>query len=448
MNLPNNLIKIMEIFNQNGYKSYLVGGSLRDIILGRSPKDYDIATDALPNETISLMKDHDLKVIETGIKFGTVTVHIEKDQYEVTTFRIDGDYSNLRHPDEVTFSNDLIKDLSRRDFTMNAIAYNIQEGFIDPFLGKEDINSKIIRSVRSAEERFQEDALRMLRAIRFVSQLTFDIDPNTKDAIFHLHSNIKHISKERIRDELIRTIMGENPKKSFNLMVQTKILKDILPELYDCVGFDQDNPYHIEDIFDHTMTVVDLCEYDLEMRFAALLHDIGKAKTFTKDKKGIGHFYNHEKVSYELSLDILDRLRFPNKFKENVSYLVLKHMTIHEKLNKLKIKRMLNESSFEIMEKLFSLQRADSLSSSKKEEKLETIHKYETILKEIKENKEPISLKDLKIDGNMLLKLGLKNKQIGNALGFALNNVVIDPSLNDEDSLLNLIKNNIDKFKD
>lgn len=446
MKLPNNLMKIINIFMENGFKSYLVGGSLRDIVLGRSPKDYDIATNALPEETISIMNDNKLKVIETGIKFGTVTVLVEKDQYEVTTFRIDGDYSNSRHPDEVTFSNDLIKDLSRRDFTMNAIAYNEEEGFIDPFLGKGDIERKIIRSVRSPEERFQEDALRMLRAIRFVSQLDFDIEPNTKEAISSLHSNINHVSKERVRDELIKILMGKNPKKSFSLMVETKILKDILPELYDCAGFNQNNPYHFEDIFHHTLTVVDLCEYDLEIRVAALLHDIGKAKTFTLDKRGVGHFYNHERVSYELSLDILDRLRFPNKFKEDVSYLVLKHMTIHQKLNKAKIKKMLNESSFEILEKLFKLQRADSLSSSKKEGNLEKISRCEDILKEIKENNEPISIKDLKINGNILLEMGLKNKQIGMALHFALNNVIVDPSLNNEETLKNLVKEKLNDF--
>ncbi len=383
MDLPKNLIKIMNLFTTNGYKTYLVGGSLRDFILGKTPKDYDIATNALPEETKTIMKQNKIKVIETGIKFGTVTALIEKDQYEITTFRIDGDYSNSRHPDQVIFSNDLIKDLSRRDFTMNAIAYNEEEGFVDPFSGKQDIENKIIRSVRDANERFNEDALRMLRAVRFMSQLDFDIDQNTKNAISSLHMNINHISKERIREELTKTIMGKNAKKSFNLMAETKILKDILPELYECVDFNQENPYHVEDIFNHTLTVVDLCEFDPEIRYAALFHDIGKAKTFSKDKKGIGHFYNHEKVSYKLSINIFKRLKFSNKFKENVLFLVLNHMIIHEKINKAKIKRLLNESNYELLLKLFKLQRADSLSSSKKQEKIEKIEKCEMLLKEI-----------------------------------------------------------------
>jgi len=446
MNLPDNLIKIMNLYTDNGFKIYLVGGSLRDIILGKVPKDYDVATDALPEDTKSLMKKNNIKVIETGIKFGTVTIIMEKEQYEVTTFRIDGDYSNLRHPDEVIFSNDLVKDLSRRDFTMNAIAYNESEGYIDPFLGKEDIKNNIIRSVRDARERFQEDALRMLRAIRFVSQLDFDIEQDTKDAILALSKNINYISKERIREELVKCLLGKNVKKCFNIMAETKILENILPELSDCVGFDQKNPYHIEDIFDHTLTVVDLCEYDIEIRFAALLHDIGKAKTFSIDKNQVGHFYNHEKVSYELSKNILDRLKFSNKFKEDVLFLVSNHMTIHEKLNKIKIKKMLNGSSFELLEKLFKLFRADSESSFKKQDKLEKIDRCEMLLKEIKDDKEPICIKDLKIDGNDLIDIGLKYKQIGNALKFLLNNVIMDPFLNNKDDLIKLVKENLNKF--
>ncbi len=446
MRIPNNLTKIMNIFKEHGYKIYLVGGSLRDMVLKKEPKDYDLATDALPLDTKSIMEKNNIKVLETGLKFGTVTVMVGKDQYEVTTFRIDGDYSNLRHPDEVIFSDDIIKDLSRRDFTMNALAYNEEEGFIDPFLGKTDIENKIIRSVRDPKDRFKEDALRMLRAIRFVSQLNFKLEDNTKDAILNLHKNIRYISKERIREELIKTVMGKNPKKAFKEMVNTKILKEILPELYECVGFNQENPFHTEDIFNHTLSVIELCEDDLEVKFAALLHDIGKAKTFTKDKRGIGHFYNHEKISYKLSEKILERLKFSNKFKEDVLYLVLNHMTIHEKMDKIKIKKMLNNSSFELLEKLFKLQTADALSSHKKQDKLEKINNCKILLKEIKENADPISIKDLSINGNNLISLGLKQKQIGIALKYALNKVIIDPDLNNKTVLLKLIEENMSNF--
>ena len=311
--------------------AYIVGGSVRDFKIGISePKDYDITTNALPEEIIKIFD----KTIPTGIQHGTVTVMINGQGYEVTTYRIDGEYLDNRRPEGVTFVSNLKEDLARRDFTINALAFNEENGLIDYFGGIEDLNSKIIRAVGEPNKRFQEDALRMLRAIRFAARLDFHIEEKTLNGIKTNCNLILNVSNERIRDELCKILISDNPSKALRLLEETKILALILPELQAAVGFNQQNPHHDKDIFEHILAVVENCPAKLNLRVAGLLHDIAKPQCFTIDKEGIGHFYGHDRKGAVLSEQILRRLKFDNESISKISTLVKEHMNVLRKANR------------------------------------------------------------------------------------------------------------------
>ncbi|MCJ7691441.1 MAG: CCA tRNA nucleotidyltransferase, partial [Clostridiaceae bacterium] len=304
MIIPADVKIILDTLKNNGYESYIVGGSVRDFVMGLSmPKDYDIATSAMPEEIIRLF----LKTIPTGIKHGTVTVMLNGEGYEVTTYRIDGQYLDNRRPEAVTFVSNLKEDLARRDFTINALALNVEDDVIDYFGGLDDLADKIIRAVGEPNKRFQEDALRMLRAIRFAARLEFHIEEKTLEAIKVNCNLILNISSERIRDELSKMLLSNNSGVALRLLEETKLLGFILPELQKAVGFNQLNPHHDKDIFNHTLSVVENCPLSLNLRVAALLHDIAKPDCFTLDKSGVGHFYGHDKKSVMLTQQILKR---------------------------------------------------------------------------------------------------------------------------------------------
>ncbi|QLY80053.1 CCA tRNA nucleotidyltransferase [Clostridium intestinale] len=438
---PKDVQYVIDTLTKNNYEAFLVGGCVRDILLDTKPKDYDITTNALPEQVMSLFS----KTIPTGLKHGTVTVLINDTPYEVTTYRIDGDYKDNRRPEDVQFVSSLKDDLSRRDFTINALAYNNKDGLQDFFNGTEDLSSRLIKAVGDADKRFNEDALRMLRAIRFSCQLNFNIELKTLKAIEKNSSLILNISSERIRDELCKILISPNPAKGFRLLNTTGILKYILPDLQKAVGFDQKTPYHDKDIFEHTLSVVENVPNDLTLRLAALFHDIGKPQCFFVGEDGIGHFYEHQKVGKDLSKNILKDLSFDNDTIDKVSTLVREHMSILFNPKSAAIKRLINRVGKELIFDLYELQKADILSSAPPFIALEALESTKEKTKEILEADEPLDKSSLNINGNILMKsLNIKpGKIVGEIIDYLMNKVIDEPKLNNEADLLILARDYI-----
>lgn len=432
--VPQNVDFIIDKFYKNNYEAFMVGGCIRDALLNKQPKDYDIATSAKPEETIKLFE----KTIPTGLQHGTVTILIDKDQFEVTTYRKDGDYKDNRHPDNVIFVSNIKDDLSRRDFTINAFAYNKKEGLKDFFNGKEDLKNKLIRSVGDPDRRFNEDALRMLRAIRFSSQLDFNIENKTLKSIAKNKDLIKNISIERIRDELCKILISNNPKKGLSLLKELGLIDYILPEILPCIDFKQNNPYHNEDVFSHILSVVENTPNNLIIRLSALFHDIGKPECFFLDDKGFGRFYRHDIKGEEITKKTLKRLRFDNKTINIVSKLVREHMHVLDSPSPNAIRRLISRVGQDNINLLFDLQEADIKSLSIKDEPLAKLYAMKSKATEILNSKNPLSVKDLDINGKILiLKLNLKpGKNIGKTLNHLLDMVIENPDLNTEAILL------------
>jgi len=438
MFIPKDVKIILDTLKNNGYESYIVGGSIRDSQIGTSlPKDYDVTTNALPEEIIKLFD----KTVPTGIKHGTVTVMINGDGYEVTTYRIDGEYLDNRRPDAVTFVSNLKEDLARRDFTINALAFNQEDGLIDYFGGIEDLDNKIIRAVGEPNKRFQEDALRMLRAIRFAARLNFCIEEKTLEAIKLNSHLILNVSNERIRDELCKILVSINTTKALRLLEDTKLLEFILPELQVAVGFNQQNHHHDKDIFEHILAVVEKCPPSLNLRVAGLLHDIAKPDCFTIDKDGVGHFYGHDKKGVIISEQILRRLRFDNQNISKIIILVKEHMNICAMPTNASVKRLINRVGVDLVRDLFALQRADALGSRFSQIRLEEIDRVEEITMTILESKVPLSIKELAVNGGDLMsEFSLKpGEEIGVMLEFLLDKVLENPQFNSKEKLLAII---------
>lgn len=404
---------IIATLQDAGFPSYYVGGCVRDSLLGREPKDWDIATTATPTE----VKAHFDKVIPTGEKHGTVTVLVGAMPFEVTTFRTDGDYSDGRRPDVVHFVRDINEDLSRRDFTINAMAYDpFTQKIIDPFGGMQDIEKEMIRCVGEPKERYTEDALRMLRAIRFSSQLDMGIEGRTLIKIQHCKDLIKNVSVERIRDELVKMLLSPTPDTALGTLAMTELLDYILPELVACVGFSQHSKRHRKDVFDHILDVVVHTKPKLELRLAALLHDIAKPVTFTQGEDGEGHFYGHDEKGAEMARVILNRLRFDNATITRVVKLVEHHMKRYSKLRSASVKRFMNQVGIDYLDDLFALMRADC--ASMKEPDFTEVDYLEGEVRKVLEAEEAFSMKDLAINGRDLIEMGYKP---GPALGHLLN---------------------------
>ncbi len=410
-----------------GYEAYAVGGCVRDMIMGQKYQDTDITTSALPEEIKDTFSD--FRTVDTGIKHGTVTVIINGTPLEITTYRIEKGYSDGRHPDEVVFTRSLEEDLKRRDFTVNSIAYSTENGFIDPFGGKEDIERKIIRCVGNPAERFAEDSLRILRGLRFSSVLGFEIEKNTADAMRECKELLNIISKERIFSELSKLLCGKNVREV--IVNYSDILEVILPEIRGMNGFDQHNFHHIYDILTHTAAVTESIPPVPYLRFAALFHDCGKTDCFSLDEKGIGHFYSHPSISAKKTDEALIRLKSDTKTREKVVKLVKVHDTPIEESERI-IKKRLRSMGDELFFDLIKLQRADTKGLSPefhdREKHFDTLEK---MAKQIIESEECFSLKDLKINGNDLIKEGFSGKEIGTALSSALE-AVIDGKLKNE----------------
>ena len=420
MLLPSEIELCLSLLNQNGYSAYVVGGAVRDHLVGRQINDYDVCTDALPNEVEGVF--HDYRVIETGIKHGTVTVFFGPSSVEITTFRTDGSYSDGRHPDSVDFTRDIVKDLSRRDFTVNAIAYSPIEGYIDPFCGIGDISSKVIRCVGDPTRRFSEDALRILRALRFSATLGFTINNETSNAILTLKNNLSLVSKERVRDEIKKLICG---KDMFRVMNDYRdIMALIIPDISATFDYNQNNPHHDFDLYTHIVKTVSNLPCDPTLRFSGLLHDIAKPITESKDNNGISHFYAHAHHSAEMAEKILRDLRFSNVEIKRIVTLIRHHDGVIEETESA-VSRKLSKIGKDLYFDLLDLQRADN-ASQKLNTSLRTEHN-ESLRKIANDilSKEPcLSLSDLALNGNDMIDMGYKGKEIGKALTLLFNAVL------------------------
>ena len=432
MEIPNAVEYILMHLEFNGYKAYLVGGSTRDIFNYKNPKDYDICSNATPEQVKKLFN----KVILTGERHGTVTIVLNNEHYEVTTLRKDGIYKDNRSPEEVYFTNDLKEDVSRRDFTINSICIDVNRNVYDYFGGIKDIENKIIRAVGKAENRYNDDSLRMIRAIRFSCQHNFIIEENTLQAIVRNAYLIQMISKERIRDELCKILMSDYPSKGIRLLQETGLLQYIIPELCDCVGFKQYNIHHDKDVFEHTLKVLDNTPKILEVRLGALLHDIAKPKTFSIDDNGVGHFIGHHIEGEKVAEDILTRLKFDNKTINTVKILVRFHMDRYDKIRTTNIKKFINRVGIENLDNLFELQIADVLGSAKEYQDFSNVINIKEQCYKIINEKQPLTVKDLTINGHDLMEIGFKQgKEIGITLNWLLEMVLINPDLNNYEDL-------------
>ena len=437
--LPLEVKSILYQLNEHGHEAYVVGGCVRDSILQRPIHDWDICTSATPEETIQVFKDQE--VIPTGLQHGTVTLVINHTPFEITTFRIDGDYSDSRRPDSVKFTTDIIEDLSRRDFTINAMAYHPSVGLIDPFNGIEDIQYQKIRCVGNAKERFGEDALRILRAIRFASRLEFSIEPETDWQIHKLYKNLENISVERINSEFCKIALSNN------FCVELLLYKDVfslfIPELKDMIDFPQNNPWHIYDVFGHTVHAVENCESDdLITRLAVFFHDFGKPHSYQDGDDGVRHFKGHAKVGAEMTDCIMSRLRFDNNTRSKVVELIGCHDATIE-VGKKYVKRWLNKIGEEQFRRLLKVKEADNKAQNIElsNERIGEFDKINSLIDEVLQEKECFSLKDLAVDGKDLITIGYKPSRV---LGITLNNLldmVINGEIeNEKDKLLDYVK--------
>ncbi|HTY13692.1 MAG TPA: CCA tRNA nucleotidyltransferase [Candidatus Omnitrophota bacterium] len=432
---PAGALNIIRTLKGGGFKCYLVGGCVRDLLLGKSPSEWDLTTDATPEQVGKSFK----KVIPTGIDFGTVTVLIDDSPYEVTTFRRDERYTDGRHPNSVTYSRDLAEDLSRRDFTVNAMAYDPVSGeFVDKYSGTADLKAKLIRAVGDPLKRFGEDGLRSLRACRFAAVLNFDIEPGTFSAISVTLDISKKVALERVHDELVKMLKAEKPSIGFELMRRSGLLDLFLPELVSCHGIEQPPEYHKYDVYWHSLFSCDAAPADnLVARLAALLHDISKPACKVEYT-----FYNHDQTGAELSEGILKRLKFSNEIISKVSNLIRNHMFDYKPAwSDSAVRRFMRRVGPENLEDLFALRRADTRAMGR-DIGDEYIGELKGRIGKIIEDEHALHVKDLKIDGTDVMKaLSIPpGPKVGEALNALLEKVLDDPALNERETLLKLLR--------
>lgn len=422
-----NALEVLKKINDAGYEAYIAGGAVRDILMDKEPHDYDIASAATPAEIKQIFS----RTVDTGIKHGTITVIENKSSYEVTTFRRDGSYEDGRHPDGVEFVNDVREDCLRRDFTINAMMYSPKTGILDFFGGRDDLKSHIIRCVGNPDKRFSEDALRMLRAVRFRAALDFDIEPATELAIKKNAVRIKKVSSERILEELNKILISDHPDYIRDLH-RLGLLKYIIPQLERCFGEPQKNKYHIYDVGEHIMHTVKNTPPDLILRWAALLHDTGKPCCPSVDSNGIIHFYGHHRESRRITLDVLHRLHMDSSSIRDIALLVENH-DYRVEPSFTAVKRMMAKTGEELFEKLLLLQKADNMAKSPKHlpEKLKRINNAMNIYKRIIESGQPYRISDLVVNGSDLMKVGYRQgRELGDTLRILLDEVIVNPELN------------------
>jgi tRNA nucleotidyltransferase (CCA-adding enzyme) len=430
LTLPKEVRHIIDKLESQGFDAFAVGGCIRDAFLGHTPKDWDISTSALPEETIACFEGY--SIIPTGIQHGTVTVRVNNLSFEVTTFRLDGVYSDGRRPDEVEFVHDIERDLSRRDFTMNALAFN--SALVDPFGGVHDIEHKIIRCVGDANRRFSEDALRIMRALRFASVLGFALENTTADALVAHKMSLRDVSVERIANELNRLLLGTNVRKI--LQDCGDVLAEFLPEIRASFQFPQNNPHHCFDVWEHTAVAISMAPVDSVVRLALLFHDVGKPSCYT-ESGGVGHFYGHDAISASMAEEALARLNYSTEIRKTVKLLVQYHdQTIIPQTRN--IKRWLNKVPLSVFRRLLAVKRADlsAQACEFREERLVELAAVESLLEEIIAEQQCFSLKDLAVNGDDILRLGAQGIEVGKVLQDLLNRVIDEELPNEQRALL------------
>jgi tRNA nucleotidyltransferase (CCA-adding enzyme) len=430
--IPQKAKIIFELLEKSGYECFLVGGCVRDMLMGKEPHDIDITTNATPNEIKAVFCDY--HTLDIGAKHGTITVMLESEAIEITTYRQESAYTDGRHPDSVIFTRSITDDLSRRDFTCNAIAYSPTVGIVDPFDGQSDIKSKTLRCVGIPAERFKEDSLRILRGLRFASVLGFTIEEDTTKAMYSCRELINIVSPERIFIELSKLVCGKNAGEIISNY--SDILAVTLPEIKDMKGFEQHNFHHRYDVLNHTAKVVDSVYPAVDLRLAALFHDCGKPDCFSLDDNGVGHFYSHASISANKADSALTRLRCDNDTRKKVVKLVKIHDSPIEPDPKV-IKKKLQKYGENLFFDLIKLQRADNMGLAPEFlYRQQTYDKLEEIARQIIEENQCFSLKDLAVNGRDMISLGLKGKDIGTALDELLKAVIEEKCQNDIESLL------------
>ncbi|MFW6066749.1 MAG: CCA tRNA nucleotidyltransferase [Myxococcota bacterium] len=438
--IPEPVLDICGRLEDSGYRAWVVGGSLRDLLLGREVNDWDIATDARPKQVQGVFR----RVVPTGIQHGTVTVLHRGGQYEVTTLRGETTYSDGRHPDRVYFVDEIEADLARRDFTVNAIAYDpVQQSVADPFDGLGDLDRRTIRAVGDPKERFDEDGLRVLRAARFVATLEFDLDPETEAAIRPALSTFRKVSHERVREEWMKALKAPAPSRAFEVMRRTGILEVTLPELVDQVGCEQ-NRYHAYDVWTHTLACLDAMEGDAVERLAALLHDLGKPRSRgVSDKTGDYTFYDHEKIGARMADAWMRDYRFSNAERDKVVRMVRHHLIVYApEWTDSAVRRFIRRVGTDLVDPLIRLARADALAKGRPvAEELGMLDELTDRVRRELEAGSALSARDLAIDGKQVMdRLGIApGPAVGRALDRLLERVLEDPSLNDRDRLLALL---------
>lgn len=431
--LPDKVNIIIHTLQSHGYEAYAVGGCVRDSILGRAPEDWDITTSAMPEETKALFSH----TFDTGIAHGTITVLLDREGFEVTTYRVDGKYEDSRHPSEVTFVRNLKEDLLRRDFTINAMAYNEKDGLVDIFGGMEDIEAEIIRCVGDAKARFSEDALRILRGVRFAAQLGFEIEDGTREGMRLLAPTLEKISAERIQAELMKLLLSPRPdmlREAWKL----GITKEFLPEFDLAMATEQETPHHRYTVGEHILHTLQNIRSDRVLRLVMLLHDLGKPEVKTIDEHGVAHFKGHAEKSREIVRKVLKRLKFDNATLQSVEKLVYYH-DYRMPVTRKNVRRAMNKIGEELFPLYLEVRRADVLAQSmyQQQEKLADIDGVEVLYQEIVAAGQCVTLKDLAVTGKDLIAAGIEpGKQIGETLNRLLDLVIETPSLNTKETLL------------
>lgn len=433
MDMPKNVDTAINLLQSAGFEAYAVGGCVRDSLLGKTPNDWDITTSAKPEDMKSVFAD--FHCIDTGIKHGTVTVVIDGEPLEITTFRLDGEYEDNRHPKSVTFTADLGADLGRRDFTVNAMAYSKKTGTVDLFDGQNDLKNKIIRCVGDPDRRFNEDALRILRALRFASALDFEIEEKTAQSLLKNCALLGNISEERIAKELLKLVCGKGAKRI--LTDFAPVLFEILPELQPMYKNSHDNPHHCYDIYEHTLIAVESIDPEPTLRFAMLLHDCGKPAVKKFDENGVAHFYGHQRISAEISAQILARLKVSNKFRDEILFLVSNHDRWELYENTEKMPRYLSKFGLDGVLKLLKVMRADVLAQSPEYRyRLDQIADAEEIAKNLAAQKPCLSLSELQINGRTLMDIGIpQGRKLGAVLAQLLDEVIDGVTKNTQEAL-------------
>ena len=431
MYLPKTIQSCIQALEDAGHAAYVVGGCVRDHCLGLRPQDYDMCTSATPEQTEEVFRDH--RLVLAGKKHGTVGVVTEEGVVEITTFRTEGNYRDNRHPDWVAFVPEVEKDLARRDFTVNAMAWSPTRGYADPFGGREDLKRGILRAVGEPRQRFREDSLRILRGIRFAVRYGLDVEKNTLEAMGTEAHLMDNLARERVFEELSKLLPL---LKAEDLIRFGPILAAVIPELEPMLGFDQRSPHHAYDLFTHVAHVVAGVPAELTLRWAALLHDIGKVPTFTQDETGRGHFYGHAPKGAEMAEEVLLRLKAPTALRQQVVLLIEKHMTRLQP-DKKQLRRLIGRLDWETVEQILLLQEADMGSKGTGESDDPAIFAaIRQVIEEIRREDSCLSLKDLAVKGNDLIALGFSGKEIGQMLNALLEQVLEENLPNDREALL------------